>query len=374
MNHPISRMTALCSLLVYSWASHASGSGNLFISSEKDSGITVLNGTTLETVSKIGTASRPRHMIFDQDKKRIFVACGDGNAIDIIDVEQLKLVDRIEGIDDPEVIELSPDGKTLYISLEDEGALGVLDLAAFFSARQEEPELTIGEPDDEDDSGDGDESGSDDDDDDDDDDDGEESQSSIPGLEKIPVGLEPEGVLVSPDGSRTYVTSEVANTVHVVDNENKELINNIVVGNRPRRFALSNDGKELWVSNELSASVTILDTETYEIIDTIEFLPPGFRKEDVTPVGIMMTSDGNTTIVALGRANHVAFVDTKSRKIESYTLVGTRAWNAALTKDDKTLYVVNGLSDDISVIDMASKKAVKSVPVGRVPYMILVDD
>ncbi len=354
----------------------AKGSQYLFISSEKDSSITVLDGNTLQLVKKIQTASRPRHMIFNADKTRIYAACGDGNAIDIIDIESLELVDRISGIDDPEVIEFSPNGETLYISLEDEGALGILDLKTFFSMREEKPELTVGEPDPEDDEGDGDESGRDDDDDDDEENEGDEDEegTSIPGLSKIPVGLEPEGILVNRDGSRVYVTSEVANTVHVVDTSKNELLDNIVVGNRPRRFALIPERNELWVSNELSASVTILDTGTHDILDAIEFLPPGFRPEDVTPVGIILTADKKTAIVALGRSNHIAFVDVATRKIENYTLVGTRAWNAGLTSDNKTLYVVNGLSDDISVIDMSDRKAKKSIPVGRVPYMILIDD
>ena len=65
-------------------------------------------------------------------------------------------------------------------------------------------------------------------------------------------------------------------------------------------------------------------------MDTIAFLPRGMRPEDVTPVGMTLTADGKTAIVALGRANHVAFVDVASRKIEAYVLVGERAWNTTL--------------------------------------------
>ena len=53
------------------------------------------------------------------------------------------------------------------------------------------------------------------------------------------VGEEPEGVKVSPDGKRVYVTSEVANMVHVIDTDTRKLIKNIPVGKRPRRFAIS---------------------------------------------------------------------------------------------------------------------------------------
>ena len=45
-----------------------------------------------------------------------------------------------------------------------------------------------------------------------------------------------------------------------------------------------------------------------------------------------------------------------------------------MTGDEKRLYVANGLSDDISIIDTESRKVLKSVPVGMVPYGILIDD
>jgi YVTN family beta-propeller protein len=46
-----------------------------------------------------------------------------------------------------------------------------------------------------------------------------------------------------------------------------------------------------------------------------------------------------------------------------------------LDNAEARLIVVNGLSDDITVIDVsdvAKAKAIKSIPVGRVPYMALV--
>ena len=347
----------------------ARDSGYIFVSSEKDNAISVLDGKSYELVKKIGTAARPRHLRFNPDQTLIYVAAGDGNAIDVIDVGKLELVDRIGEIDDPELFDLSPDGKIMYISLEDDAKLGILDLETYFAEREEKPELTVAAP-------------SEDDDDDDDDDDEEEAREDgdddddemLPGMKTVEVGGEPEGVLVNPDGRTVYVTSEVANIVHVVDTEAREITKNVVVGNRPRRFVMTPDGAELWVSNELSGSVSILDAKTYDILDTISFLPRGFRPEEVTPVGITMTDDGSTVIVGLGRANHVAFVDTKSREIEDYVLVGERAWNTTFNRDNSLLFVTNGLSDDISIIDVASRKVVKSVPVGRVPHTVLIDD
>jgi len=193
-------------------------------------------------------------------------------------------------------------------------------------------------------------------------------------LAEIEVGEEPEGVMSSPDGKKLYVTSEVANMVHVIDTATNEVKANIVVGNRPRRFAATQDGSEVWVTNELGGSVTILDGVKDEIKGTVSFAPKGFRADDVTPVGITMTRDGKTAYVTLGRANHFAVVDVASRTVKDYVLVGQRAWGATLNRDESLLFVVNGLSDDVSIVDTRTNKVIKSVPVGRVPHTAVIDD
>ena len=118
--------------------------------------------------------------------------------------------------------------------------------------------------------------------------------------------------------------------------------------------------------------MTALSTKDYSVIDTLAFKVKGARASDITPVGVTMTKDGKRAFVALGNANHVAFVDVASRKVTDLVLVGKRAWNVTLDKAEQRLVVTNGLSDDITVVDVAGAKAVKSVAVGRVPYMTLI--
>ena len=87
--------------------------------------------------------------------------------------------------------------------------------------------------------------------------------------------------------------------------------------------------------------------------------------------GMLMSGDGKTAWVALGRANHVAEVDVATRSVRGLALVGKRAWGLALNKEGTRLYVANGQSDDMTIIDTASRKALKTVPVGREPHSIL---
>jgi PQQ-dependent catabolism-associated beta-propeller protein len=305
----------------------AEGTGYVFVSHEKTNNIAVLDPKQdYKIIQWIPTSHRPRDMKFADNRRLIYVACGDDDVLDVIDVATLKVTDHIPTGPSPEMFELTRDEKALYVSNEEGSAVQEISIADKIIMRE------------------------------------------------IATGAEPEGLAVSADGKTLYVTSEVTDMVHVVDAEAGVVTDNIVVGTRPRRLLLLPGGNELWVSNELSGQVSVIDRTTNKVSRTLDFLPPGFRQVDVTPVGMTMTKDGNTVIVALGRANHLAFVDTATKKVEDYVLVGSRAWGVALSPDEKTLYVANGLSDDLSIVDMASRKAIRAVPVGRVPHSVLVDD
>ncbi|MFO1328439.1 MAG: hypothetical protein U1F56_13855 [Rubrivivax sp.] len=161
-----------------------------------------------------------------------------------------------------------------------------------------------------------------------------------------------------------YVTSEVANTVYAVDVASGKVAHQVKTGKRPRRFALTPDGAQLWVSNELDASVSVIDTATHQVVRR---WPRGQGR-------------------AQGRHHAGRVADHARRQARLRELSAPTTWRSstwprarsptwcwwraglALDKAEKTLLVVNGLSDDVSIVDVATAKALKSVKVGRVPY------
>jgi PQQ-dependent catabolism-associated beta-propeller protein len=303
----------------------AKGTGRIFVTNEKSSTLTVLDRTDT-VIATIPVCARPRGIAFNHDKSALFLGCGDDNAIGLYDLASFELKRLYRGIPDPETFALHPDGRHLLVSNEDDSEASLLDT--------ETGEIT----------------------------------------DHYPTGEEPEGVLITPDGRFAFVTSEAANLVHVIDLQAKTVLKSIIVDTRPRRFALTPDGRQLWVSAELAGVVDIIALDTLEPVATVSFLPKGLRKEQVTPVDVVMARDGTRAYVALGRANHVAIVDVASRKVLDYILVGKRPWGLRLTADGKKLYVADGLSDDIVIIDTESLTALTSIPVGQVPYAILIDD
>jgi PQQ-dependent catabolism-associated beta-propeller protein len=177
---------------------------------------------------------------------------------------------------------------------------------------------------------------------------------------------------VSPDGKTIVNTSETTNMAHFVDFATRQMVASVLVGARPRVAQFKHDGSEVWVSSELGGIVSVIDPGKHDVTHKIEFSVQGLRAEGIQPVGIRFTKDDATAFVALGPANRVAVIDTKTYTVKKYLLVGQRVWQMAFTPDDKLLLTTNGLSNDVSVIDVASLDVVKAIPVGRLPWGVVV--
>jgi YVTN family beta-propeller protein len=110
-------------------------------------------------------------------------------------------------------------------------------------------------------------------------------------LREIPVGAEPNGVAMNPQGTRAYVANTVSGTVSVLNiNRNSPSIARVMreirVGTEPYGLALTPNATKLYVTNRRSNSVTVLDTQTNRVIKTIEAVGPA-------PTGIAITNNGD---------------------------------------------------------------------------------
>jgi PQQ-dependent catabolism-associated beta-propeller protein len=188
----------------------------------------------------------------------------------------------------------------------------------------------------------------------------------------VPVGVEPEGMGVSPDGKVVVNTSETTNMAHFIDTETHEIVQNALVDQRPRFAEFTQDGKHLYVSAEIGGTVSVIDPASGEILHKIVFEVPGIPPEVLQPVGVRVTKDGSTVFVALGPANRVAVVDGTTWEVLDYLLVGQRVWQLGFTPDEKYLFTTNGNSNDVSVIDVAEREVIKSIPVGEQPWGVVV--
>jgi len=109
-------------------------------------------------------------------------------------------------------------------------------------------------------------------------------------LGEIAVGTEPNGVALSPDGTRAYVANTVSGTVSVVSvnrGGRARVLNSIAVGTEPFGIAMTPNGTRVYVTNKNSNNVSVIDTRTNRVTATLGGV--GFH-----PRGLAITNDGDS--------------------------------------------------------------------------------
>ncbi len=114
-------------------------------------------------------------------------------------------------------------------------------------------------------------------------------------LGEIPVGKEPNGVAMTPDGSQVYVANTVDGTVSVLKvdrgaNPPASVVATVQVGTEPYGVASTPNGTKIYVTNARSNSVSVIDTQTNKVLTTITGIGPATGGE---PRGIAITNNGN---------------------------------------------------------------------------------
>lgn len=135
----------------------------------------------------------------------------------------------------------------------------------------------------------------------------------------------------------------------------------IGVGRAPHNLAFSPDGRHAWVVNlgepPAPGTVSVIDTRTFEVVDTI----PAHAKSH----GIALTPDGKLAWVANVASNDITVIDTATRKAEApFIPVGAGPALVAFVPDGSKAYVSNGNDGTTSVVDVASRTVVKTIPTG----------
>ena len=86
----------------------------------------------------------------------------------------------------------------------------------------------------------------------------------------IPVGSEPVGIAITPDGTNAYVTNEFSDTVSVIDTTTNAVVGSpITVGTAPLGVAIPPDGTKAYVTNGGANNVSVIDTATGLVSTTI---------------------------------------------------------------------------------------------------------
>lgn len=292
----------------------------VWISNERDATISIIDVPSLEVIETIKVGARPRGIMFSHDYSVAYLCASDDSTIQVIDVATRQILHNLPSGENPETFALHPDNRHIWISNEDDNITSVLDVVDRRIVAQ------------------------------------------------IPVGVEPEGKAINHAGTIAITTSETTNMAHWIDTETHQIFQNSLVGSRPRHAEFTSDDRRLFVSAEIGGGLHVFDTETFEELAEIRFEIPDVHPHDVQPVGFRLTRDMTRAYVALGPANRVAVVDIENYQVLGYHLVGRRVWHMAMSDDEKLLFTTNGVSGDVTIIDLERGVPIKTVKVGRFPW------
>ncbi|MBY4595364.1 cytochrome D1 domain-containing protein [Ottowia caeni] len=187
---------------------------------------------------------------------------------------------------------------------------------------------------------------------------------------KVPVGMHPAHVVVSPDGRLAYVTNGGDNTVTVIDTVVRSHVATIPVGQFPHGLRFSPNGKEVYVANLKGGTVSVIDTASQTEVAQV---PTGKG-----PAQTGFTPDGRLAFASLSDENAIAVIDPATRKVIRKVAVGTVPIQLYATPDSRMLLVANQGTrkmpgKTVSMIDLESFKVVKTFVTGAGAHGVVVD-
>lgn len=106
----------------------------------------------------------------------------------------------------------------------------------------------------------------------------------------VPVGSNPRAVVLSPDGTKMYVTMNISGKVQAWDLVNNKTIKSVKTGKAARSLDISSDGSALFVVNFDSDTVSKVRASDMKILQTIKVCNE--------PIGVTYDSSTNRTWVA----------------------------------------------------------------------------
>ncbi len=141
--------------------------------------------------------------------------------------------------------------------------------------------------------------------------------------------------------TKVFVSSQRDDEVLAVDLQSGA-VTRIPVGAQPNKMLLSRNQRLLYVANGNSDSVSVIDTEQNKVVRTISIARPGERYKGSNPNSLAISD--KTLYVTLGGENAVAVVDLQSQQVVGRIPTGWYPNSVTVSKDGSALYVVNAKS------------------------------
>jgi len=284
----------------------------LYVTNSDSNCVTIIDRQQDIVVATIAVDQSPVGIAASPDGSRIYVANSGAGNISVIDTAVNRVINTISNFGySPVELALSGDGLTLYATNPDSDNISVIDTVS----------------------------------------------NMVTG--SISVGNNPAGIVVDQDRNKVYVANKSSNSISIINVDTSTVENTVTVGFNPTGMVIHED--KLYVANSGSNSIYVLDIPSYTTTKTISvgqkptWLLSGLREH---------------VYVSNADSNEISFVYPAMGLVTRSVSTGDLPSKMAIDRPRRKLYVVNSMSEDVSVIDLPTYNIKKVIQVGRKPHGI----
>jgi len=132
----------------------------------------------------------------------------------------------------------------------------------------------------------------------------------------------------------------------------------IAVGKGPEGIDLSPDGKEVWAANSQSGTISIIDAMTHKVLHALDVKTKHSNR-------LKFTLDGTLALVSDAGSDDVVVVDVASRKERGRIKVGRVPLGILMEPGGARAYVAASEDQSVAVIDLKTLQVTKHIAAGK---------
>jgi YVTN family beta-propeller protein len=309
-------LTLATAALMLSGGIAAAAAPKAYIGNFADNTVSAVDTATGTVVATIPVVAGPHGIAMSRDGRTVYVSGDGSSAVSVIDTATDRVVQTIAVGKSPNGIALTPDGRFLLVAVYGEDRIGVLDTTT---------KAVVG---------------------------------SI-------AAAKPHTISIAPDGKLAYITSQEPGkfALLVVDLQTRAIVRTVALEKTPRDGEFSYDGKTFYFTEAGIAAVQVLDPATDRVVAEI---PTG-----ISPHTAQVFRGATLGLAVIQGPGELLVFDPATRKALRTIAVGKQPHWLAVSGDQKTAYVTNEGSNDLSIVDLASG-GVRPVAVGNAPRKVVV--
>ena len=183
-------------------------------------------------------------------------------------------------------------------------------------------------------------------------------------IDRVPIGIDPHGVTVSPDGKFAYVantnshnkTKQDGDTLSVVDLVTRKEVRRVELGDGARPHDVRVAGGKVYFTAGGFRAVGRYDP----VRNKISYFGLGQNGAHV----VAASKDGNTLFVSNNGSSTVSAIEGAAGGTDwklTVIPVGKTPEGIDMSLDGKEVWTINEASGDLSIIDVATKKVIQTV-------------